>query len=62
VHGRDPAAHDDAADEGTEQTIRCRLTTNSATADAKMAARSETSTVGQAYCTWTGKRNASMPM
>ena len=41
--------------------IFSRLTTNSATADAKIAASSESNTVGQSYSTGTGSRNVSMP-
>ncbi len=39
-----------------------RLTTNSAIADARIAASSDNSTVGQSYNTGIGKRNASIPM
>ena len=40
----------------------CRLTTYSATPDAKTAARSETKTVGQSYNDGTGRLKASIPM
>jgi hypothetical protein len=45
-----------------ESPILRRLTTKSATADAEIAARSESSTVGQSYCTGIGRWKASMPM
>jgi hypothetical protein len=45
-----------------ESPILRRLKTKSATPDAKIAATSETSTVGQSYCTGIGRWKASIPM